>query len=465
MGILFSVGLFLQIDRLMSEYFIDTEQKLIRQELHSIYQLIDQWKTKLQATGNIAVYQEDFKSAVIKELKNKYYKSLKKNTPYPYILNYQGQMIMHPSIEVGTAFQKENVNFTLAEMLQSGERNYTYLGQKKWMKNLDVPDWQWIVSMSTSYEYMYRDRDRIRQAVVLGFGVFGIFFFGIFYLFAQRLLAPVQNISEAAKQLHKGNLNFELQGDFSGELGLLAEQFKTMQVSVRTKIEDLEQIIHTASHDLRSPLVNIMGFTRELRESLNEIIDLKKEEDISNSMEVIEKNTQRINHLINGILQISRLERKSIVKENVDLKSLLEQLIQENSYSLKTEQVKVKIEGSNWQKVRGNGDELFQLFSNLLTNAVRYKDQTKEENWVKISCKKLPQKIEVHFCDNGVGIEKKYQQQIFKLFNQLNPRQHKGEGIGLAICRRIAHRHHGYLTVESTPGQGSCFIVSLNSSN
>lgn len=240
------------------------------------------------------------------------------------------------------------------------------------------------------------------------------------------------------------------------------------------KNKELEHIVYAASHDLRSPLVNILGFSKELEYASKQVhsvlqngevsSQLKEklapilEEDIPEALQYIFKNTSKMDSLLSGLLQFSRTGRTALTIKQLDMNKLLSDIFEAFDYQIKKA-------GANVTKVklslcRGDMTQINQIFSNLLDNALKYLDPNRP-GIIKISGHKAKSQIVYCVEDNGIGIAKEHQGKIFEMFYQLNPGTSSGEGLGLTIARKILDRHKGKIWVESERHKGSKFFVSI----
>ncbi|MBW8015424.1 MAG: GHKL domain-containing protein [Planctomycetes bacterium] len=245
-------------------------------------------------------------------------------------------------------------------------------------------------------------------------------------------------------------------------------------------IEELQSIVYISSHDLRSPLVNIDGFSgsltnncKQLRKLLaNEKIseDVKKEvldllqETIPEDLMFITEGTKKMKTLINGLLEVSRVGTVEVKMENLDMHKIIENIIANVSYKTKELGASITIQ-SDLPPCHGDSTQIDQLFSNLIDNAIKYLDP-KRKGHIHISGHR--EYGQNHYCvkDNGIGIHKNQQKRIFEVYHRLDPNDTVGgEGLGLTIINRILARHNGTIRLESTPDEGTEFFVSLPISN
>ena len=249
------------------------------------------------------------------------------------------------------------------------------------------------------------------------------------------------------------------------------DEHKRMQDDLRYKNKELEEIIHIASHDLRSPLVNIHGFSRELEHAFKQVntvlsninIDsavkddlapiLKK--DIPEALQYIQASASKMHSLLNGLLRISRLIRAKLTIKRLDMNKLMSNVIGTFEYEIK--RLGVKLQVDELPSCMGDEMHINQVFSNLLNNALKYLDPARR-GIIRISGTR-----QLVYCmeDNGIGIAAEHRNKIYEMFYRLNPNNGGGEGLGLAIVCRILDRHGGRIWVESNPGRGSKFFVFL----
>lgn len=218
--------------------------------------------------------------------------------------------------------------------------------------------------------------------------------------------------------------------------------------------KDLESFNYIASHDLQEPLRKLQTFVSLLEERINDpkqaAIYLKR----------IYSSAGRMSSLINDILQYSRLSAKTDFTP-VKLSETLTGIVTELEMEIASKKAKVII--APLPVVDGACRQLQQLFSNLMTNALKYSIESPViEITAEIITENNTQKARIYFKDNGIGFDEKYSTQIFDLFKRLHSKsEYEGTGIGLSICKKIAEQHGGSITAESEPGKGSVFIVTL----
>ena len=245
--------------------------------------------------------------------------------------------------------------------------------------------------------------------------------------------------------------------------------------TLRSKNEELQSIVYVASHDLRSPLVNIQGFSKELYSdyqrflALIEGVDIDPaiqecltsiiEEDVPTSLNFIKTSADKMAILLNGLLQISRVGTVNIEIHPLNMNRLVAEAVETHEFVLKENDIACTVE--DLPDCVGDAQQVYQVFSNIISNAVKYLDPSRQGDIRVSGCTENGHSI---YCvqDNGIGIPENHQEKIFELFHRLNPDGAAGgEGLGLTIVRRIVDRLDGSIRVESEPGKGSRFFISL----
>ena len=248
--------------------------------------------------------------------------------------------------------------------------------------------------------------------------------------------------------------------------------------ALQDKTKELEQIVYIASHDLRSPLVNIQGFTKELENSVDEIrvitnngdtppemkekLAVYMEEDIPEALNFVLAGTAKIDTLLSGLLRLSRLGKAALDIQTLNMDEILRDISQTLEFTLKN--LKINLEVEDLPDCRGDKIQINQVFSNLIDNAIKYRDLERDCT-IRITGETLDGQAVFCVEDNGIGIAEEHQKKVFEIFQRIGIHKSTGEGLGLSIVRRILDRHSGKVWLESDPGKGSKFFISLPAGN
>jgi len=217
--------------------------------------------------------------------------------------------------------------------------------------------------------------------------------------------------------------------------------------------KELEQFAYVASHDLQEPLRTISSFTQLLSQRYKDKLD----QDANEFIQFAVDGAIRMQSLINGLLDYSRIETKGKKFSVVDMHEVLGQVV--NNLNLKIQEKIALVTNDELPEVVADSGQMVQLLQNLIGNALKF---CKSSPRIHISAREEREHFLFSIKDNGIGIEDQYYNRIFQIFQRLHPREeYGGTGIGLAICKRIVERHGGKIWVESKPGKGSLFYFTI----
>ncbi|HMA63563.1 MAG: PAS domain S-box protein, partial [Fibrobacterota bacterium] len=295
-----------------------------------------------------------------------------------------------------------------------------------------------------------------------------------------------------------GTQNFEAPYDYKGIKGVYEVRVfrgvagqavvNFVDISERKKAEDalsasktlledknktLEQLIYVISHDLRSPLVNIDGFSRELDLTIRDIKDFldrgasetdfitKLQQVIPDTLKALERiraSTRQMDALLKGLLMLNRMGRAALQIGTVDMNTLFQQLASSFAFRIKEAGITFTIE--KVPSCKADATQVTQLFANLIDNAIKYRSKD-HPGIISVTGEVNGKYVVYKVKDNGIGIAEKYKEKVFELFHRLNPKETDGDGLGLTVVKQILARLDGAITIDSVPGEGSVFSVQL----
>jgi signal transduction histidine kinase len=232
------------------------------------------------------------------------------------------------------------------------------------------------------------------------------------------------------------------------------EKLMKMAQELSRSNAELARFAYVASHDLKEPIRMVTCFTDLLEKKYKNLLD----EDGLKYLNFSNTGAKRAYDLINNLLDYTHLDRKQPELKTVDCNKILETAIE--NLRLQVEENNAKISSDLLPEIQGNGILLVQLFQNLLSNAIKFRNGTDPE--IKISTTINENNIIISFKDNGLGVEKDFLPELFTPFKKYhNKSEIKGDGIGLAICKKIVDKHNGEIWVETTLNEGSEFFVKF----
>lgn len=230
------------------------------------------------------------------------------------------------------------------------------------------------------------------------------------------------------------------------------EQQSRLLQEIRNANKDLTSFAYVVSHDLKAPLRGIASLAQWISTDYAEKFDDAGREQIA----LLINRVHRMNNLIDGILQYSRIGRVTEAQVGIDLDRMLSDVI---DLLAPPPHIKVTVEGP-LPVVQAEPTRLQQVFQNLLSNAIKH--MGKPDGDIRICCDDEEQYWRFTVSDNGPGIEERHFERIFQLFQTLAPRDRvEGTGVGLALVRKIVEMYGGTVAVASTPGAGSRFSFTL----
>jgi len=279
-----------------------------------------------------------------------------------------------------------------------------------------------------------------------------------------RLIAQEQKLVAINKNLENEISERKASEQHAKELNRqLLENISLLEVANK----DLDRFAFMASHDLQEPLRKIRTFSDRLYFKYKDVLDQEGKTSITR----IQKASERMQLLINDILTFSKLSVEDGMFVQSDLNNLIGEVLGDMEDEIKEKNAKISIEQLPSMYV--NPGLIRPLFHNLISNALKYSKKNVEPI-INIHSEESPAlngngALEIYskYCrifiaDNGIGFDQKYSEQIFGMFKRLHLNtEFEGTGIGLALCKKIVEKHHGYISARSKINEGATFIISL----
>lgn len=298
------------------------------------------------------------------------------------------------------------------------------------------------------------------------------------WMFSRGVARRLAILTDNARRLAAGK---ELQAPLVGtdEISQLDHVFHDMAKALAQKDRENEMFVYSVSHDLRSPLVNLQGFSQELAAVNQDLRGLLAESelppamrqrglklidrDATESVHFIQTAVSRLASIIDSLLRLSRVGRVQYQWQAVDVRAAVVRVVEALRGTLAQRGAEVAVQ--DLPPCWGDPTALELIFANLIGNAVNYLDPQRPGK-IEVGSSEAPDVavsgLRTYYVkDNGLGISEGHLPKVFVAFQRLHPDVAQGEGIGLALVRRIVERHGGRVWVESAVGVGSTFFVAL----
>ena len=279
------------------------------------------------------------------------------------------------------------------------------------------------------------------------------------WLMAGRALKPLEELTDTIEDIGGHNLarRVEIQ-DRQDEIGQLALSFNRMMDKVSASFERQKRFSASAAHELKTPLATILVNL--------DVLNMEEQPAPGRTVQVlavVRANTERMIRLVDDLFRLSA-EKDSGMCEDVPLKEVFREVVEELSPRMEEKQLSVSVSDMAGMKLTGNRVMLTRAMGNLVENAVKYNRQSGS---VSISAEMRDEKVWIRISDTGIGISREELMHIFEPFyrvDQSRSRAVGGAGLGLALVKDIVEKHGGEISVESVAGEGTVFLLCFPAS-
>ena len=349
-----------------------------------------------------------------------------------------------------------------------------------------IPEMEWILLAEIEAKEALAPLDKIKHLFLIMLFSAPIVIGLIATFVSKAVTGPIQKLHKGTEIIGSGNLDYKVGTDAKDEIGQLSRAFDEMtgslkktttsidnlnkEITGRKKAEEalrdyatqlersnkeLDDFTYIVSHDLREPLRSMDAFSKFMIDDYGNKLSGQGKD----YLERIRANAGRMGNLIEGLLEISRIERKKNPFEEVQVQELVNEVKLRLEYAIEERNVEIVVR-DKLPKVFCDRVRFTEVFVNLVSNAIKFND--KPSPHIEIGSSQKGNYCEFYVKDNGPGIKEQYFDKIFEIFQRLGKREeHEGTGAGLAITKRIVQMHKGEIRVESKIGKGATFYFTI----
>ncbi|MHC1684804.1 MAG: ATP-binding protein [Clostridiaceae bacterium] len=313
-----------------------------------------------------------------------------------------------------------------------------------------------IINISKDYSEVYKESNKLLNMLTVVEILIFIILSIVSYLFIFKTTKPLSKLTKAVKQLGVDNYDIEINYSGEDEISVLTKEFLKMKDRIKEqfnkineekeKVETLNKsrtdFFNNVTHELKTPLTAIIGYTQLLKGN-----EIKNNESKERALSRIQSESERLHQMVIELIEVSKgLSSIQDEKEPLDIKEILLETC--DVMSIKGEKYGVKIETKLKDVfINGNKDKMKQVFINLLDNGIKYSNVNSN---IEISCEEKNKEIIIKFINEGEKISKEIMESIFEPFVKGNNSSEKGSrGLGLYICKEIIDIHKGNINVEN----------------
>lgn len=298
--------------------------------------------------------------------------------------------------------------------------------------------------------------NQLRSMLVLT-GIGAVFLaLGMTYIVSRKMSQPLLQMENVARRMAMGDLDARAEARTDDEIGSLARTLNELGDELKRYRDTRSEFFANISHELRTPITYLEGYSQVLSEGL-----IESEEEMKQYLQIIRDEARRMKRLVDDLFELSRMEegKLSINEEWVDLSEVLWRVGNRIGPGAAAKGLELDLDiGTDVPLVRGDGNRMEQIFLNLLDNAVRYTNQGK----IRVRLGRDHSQVVAQISDTGVGIPREELPYVFERFYRVEKsrsREFGGTGLGLAIVKKLVELQNGQIEVESEVNRGTTFTV------
>ncbi len=252
------------------------------------------------------------------------------------------------------------------------------------------------------------------------------------------------------------SLLYDNQKKVSGILYIAKDisEIKETEKQLKAKNEELNTFVYKASHDLRAPLTSIMGLVGLVKEEKNSVASIKE------YIELVDQSVKRMDSILINLLEITKITQTALQYEIINVEVLIHDILKSLEHLPGYNKINFDIDIKRKKEFKTDVKLLRPIFQNVIENAIKYKKNNIAKSYIQIKITDLKNKISITVKDNGIGIDRQIQENIFKMFFRGNY-QSKGSGLGLYIVKTSVEKLGGNITVKSEVNKGTEFTIYL----
>ena len=233
----------------------------------------------------------------------------------------------------------------------------------------------------------------------------------------------------------------------------LVEEIKKQNISLEKANTELDRFVYSTSHDLRSPLMSILGLINLSKIETSE--DNKKE-----YLTMMSERVHKLDDYIGDIINYSRNTRQEIIYSDVDIKELIQSILKDHEFMDNVDKITFNIDIQFEETVRTDLNRVSTILNNLTSNAIKYHKYTQEKPEINFIASKSRKYLEIIIADNGEGIKAEDQEKVFNMFYRASDSS-KGSGLGLYIVQEMIEKLKGKIDLKSEQGKGTQFTIKI----